>query len=238
MAIQWVPSKAHKDEAIKSCSSWDADERFSPATTTATEESESTMMGDSSTSFYSVAESSFASIEGECSILDEDDAPYIEPKGSKTGNDALDTVLSELRGISDTNSIRMATQWNELGLIRLHMQNNPLEAIKCFHQALQILCIESNRADGKIDLAITLSDISLCYSRLDKTVDARRTINKACAIFDEQNVKQDNIHYKSALRLKSQLSSQDCYSPSYALLREKRLKHSTSFSMEMPKTYI
>ena len=219
-------TELHRQDSIKA-NSWHGDE----SSTSLTIEDSESMYADDSESYF----------------LGEYGLPNMEVRGCETGYEELVNILSELRGLATTEDDaqcvheddpkRAAEKWNELGLIRLHMQGNALEAIKCFHQALRVLYKEPIRTDARNNLVITLNDVSLCYMRLSKIEDAKRSNNEAYQICKNQGTPEDNIHYKSTLRIRTQLSFPETYSPSSPFFEEKR-RRSAPHSRGMPTAYM
>ena len=141
--------------------------------------------------------------------------PMVEDEAHETGNAALREVLTELRqcikeeassstSMDSTNKHRMAKEWTALGLIRVHMQGNAKEAVKCFNRAIAIL---EATPDSQLTTAITLNDLAYCYLKLQKQDQAVRTYWEALRLFREQNVPDSDIHVAAATRSISLLSS-------------------------------
>ena len=61
---------------------------------------------------------------------------------------------------------KVADAWNALGLIRLHMQNNAVAAIKCHQQALRIYRL--NESELSVQVATALNDLGSCYERVNE----------------------------------------------------------------------
>ena len=223
-------TELHRLESSIKANSWHGDE----SSTSLTMEDSESMYVDDSESYF----------------LGEYGLPNMEARGCETGCEELVNILSELRGllvattedddpqcVREDDPKRAAEKWNELGLIRLHMQGNALEAIKCFHQALRILYKEPIRTDARNNLVITLNDVSLCYMRLNKIEDAKRSNNEAYQIWKDQGTPEDNIHCKSTLRIRTQLSFPETYSPASPFFVEKR-RRSAPHSRGMPTAYM
>ena len=168
--------------------------------------------------------------------------PLMEKLGSDTGNPALNRVLTELwscleeqqnvaskdgaAGSPATNSsimsyqqrARLAKEWNALGLIRMHMQSNADEAIKCFHQALHLYSESSTQNSSKpvratpgtkaFDIAITLNDLAYCYMKIEQREKAFDTYQRAYDHFKECQTDESNIHMNATLRFLSLLSQE------------------------------
>ena len=140
--------------------------------------------------------------------------PIVEDDNAETGFPALDQVLKYLRQCIDDGPStapkdtgkkrRFAEEWIALGLIRVHMQANPTEAIKCFGQALKIL---EQIPNGDISKAIALNDVAYCYVKLHNQDRAVRTYWEALRLFKLQNVPDSDIHVAAATRSISLLSS-------------------------------
>ena len=146
--------------------------------------------------------------------------PMVEDEAHETGNAALREVLTELRQCikeeeasassttscttGSTNKHRMAKEYTALGLIRVHMQGNAKEAVKCFNRAITIL---EQTPDSQLATAITLNDLAYCYLKLQKQDQAVRTYWEALRLFREQNVPESDIHVAAATRSISLLSS-------------------------------
>ena len=64
--------------------------------------------------------------------------------------------------------LKVAEAWNSLGLIRLHIQADPEEAIKCQKEALVIQRLST----PSVELAATLNDLALCYERIGESEHA------------------------------------------------------------------
>jgi tetratricopeptide (TPR) repeat protein len=84
----------------------------------------------------------------------------------------LQSVLRDLETTKD--QIKLAETYNSLGLIRLHMQKDPLGALECHTQAKELLIRISNKEDDDVEelLAITYSDVGYCHERLSETDQA------------------------------------------------------------------
>lgn len=112
-----------------------------------------------------------------------------------TRNPLLSKALHELdQSLIAGDRQRMAQAWNSLGLVRLHTQLKPHEAIRCHRNALQLLLSsssspttstteeDSSSSSGAcqgacssqhlLELATTYKDLGLCYERLNDTNEA------------------------------------------------------------------
>ena len=93
----------------------------------------------------------------------------------------LPQALSELdRSVAmhGPNHEKVAEAWNSLGLIRLHMQKNAHEALKCHQKALDIYnLIEAPSVH--LHMAITFNDLGMCYERLNDRENALLLYNRA-----------------------------------------------------------
>lgn len=104
-------------------------------------------------------------------------------------NPLLTTSLDELEeSLLDGNSQRIAEAWNSLGLVRLHTQHNPEEALRCHENALNLLSsLDSHSAVHYTHLATTLHDVGLCYERLNNTARALEYYGRAARLLEEQH---------------------------------------------------
>ena len=132
--------------------------------------------------------------------------PHLEEPGTDTGNAALNAVVSELwsclneqkvqpckssSSSSSERNIRIAKEWNALGLIRMHMQANAEEAVKCFRQALHLYDIEVNsngftkklhRSDSTTATTVTMTtSSSACSSSNSSVFVGPETTTTTCA---------------------------------------------------------
>jgi tetratricopeptide (TPR) repeat protein len=83
----------------------------------------------------------------------------------------LQSVLRDLETTKD--QVKLAETYNSLGLMRLHMQKDPLGAMECHTQAKELLLRHcNNEEDGVELLAITYSDLGYCHERLSETDQA------------------------------------------------------------------
>lgn len=83
-------------------------------------------------------------------------------------NHLVQAVLDDLQQAQESGSISETCEaWNALGLIRLHTRQNPEGALECHEMALRLLGKESDCMR-----AVTLSDIGLCYERMEETKQA------------------------------------------------------------------
>lgn len=109
-------------------------------------------------------------------------------------NPLLSKALHELdQSLIEGDRQRMAQSWNSLGLVRLHTQLDPHEAIRCHRNALQLLLassttsteedsggppsiapysIDASCSQHALELATTYKDLGLCYERLNDTTEA------------------------------------------------------------------
>lgn len=70
----------------------------------------------------------------------------------QTKNPLLSKALQELdQSLIEGDRQRMAQSWNSLGLVRLHTQRDPHEAIRCHRNALQLLVSSSSSTSTATD---------------------------------------------------------------------------------------
>jgi tetratricopeptide (TPR) repeat protein len=115
-----------------------------------------------------------------------------------TNNPLLIGALQELdESLMDGDHRRTTKAWNSLGLVRLHTQRNPREALRCHENALHLLesslssleecssrLVENEESDETpssllVELATTYHDLGLCYERLNDTKQAMESYHKA-----------------------------------------------------------
>jgi tetratricopeptide (TPR) repeat protein len=117
-------------------------------------------------------------------LMHEQDEHTKEPSPSISGdetcskNPLLKCVLRDLkRWQTEDNLEETAKAWGALGLIRLHTQHNPREAIRCHKEALR-LC------QDPIENAVTLNDLGLCFERLNQQDKALQTYKETSRLLD------------------------------------------------------
>lgn len=129
------------------------------------------------------------------------------PKGQK--NPLLLNALEELnRSLIEGDVQKMAQSWNSLGLVRLHTQLDPHEAIRCHKNALQLLqtspsmdvtttshpstTIVTGTNSHALELAATFHDLGLCYERLNDMNEAMKSYLHARDILSSKNLLIDS----------------------------------------------
>ena len=83
-------------------------------------------------------------------------------------NPLLDDAMEQLsKCIRENDTQKTHEAWNALGLVHLHAQRNPEEAIRCHKEALTLLEADvSGSTRVYLKKATTLQDLGLCYERL------------------------------------------------------------------------
>lgn len=125
------------------------------------------------------------------------------PEKSPTSNHLLLKALNELdQSLKEGNQQRMAEAWNSLGLVRLHTELNPREAIRCHENALQLLRSSSSSLSSSsseveqmvgtdscfpLELATTFHDLGFCYERLKDTTHALELYQAAKRILTKEH---------------------------------------------------
>lgn len=102
----------------------------------------------------------------------------------------LKKVVTDLRRfIADYGKSheKVAEAWNSMGLIRLHLQQNTIEAKRCFEEAIRIL-----ENGDKAAFAITLSDLGWCHERLKDHEKALLLYRKAKIILEDQECSESH----------------------------------------------
>ena len=139
------------------------------------------------------------------------DVPLIE-EGGDTGNPVLDKVLSDLKALQKRDfeqceeSADLAEMWNALGLIRLYMQRDAEEAVKCHEEALRIYRKKCHEEVDRIAIAVTLNDLASCYEQLHQSGRALDYYSKALQLLKEQEMADSHVHMQKTLRSISRLS--------------------------------
>jgi tetratricopeptide (TPR) repeat protein len=126
-----------------------------------------------------------AATRANISLMHEQDEHTKDPSPSISGdetcskNPLLKCVLRDLRRWqTESNLEETAKAWCALGLIRLHTQRNPTEAIRCHKEALRLY------QQDPIENAVTLNDLGLCYERLNQQDKALQTYKEASRLLD------------------------------------------------------
>ncbi|CAJ1954937.1 unnamed protein product [Cylindrotheca closterium] len=118
-------------------------------------------------------------LELDCSSSSIDDAtavtfnawelPILEKE--EESNHLVQNILDDLQHAQESGSLcQLCEAWNALGLIRLHTRRNPAGALECHALALRL--IACNGDEDCMKKATTLSDMGLCYERLQQTKEA------------------------------------------------------------------
>ena len=108
--------------------------------------------------------------------------PLKTPCDEEPMNPLLESVLFELTQAEKAGDRTQTIEaWNALGLIRLHTQRNPSEALRC-HQHALTLCTQS------METSNTCADIGLCYERLGQDEEALKCYEKAYSLLRANNV--------------------------------------------------
>ena len=104
-------------------------------------------------------------------------------------NPLLESALLEIRQAEESGTTRQEIEaWNSLGLIRLHTQRNPQEALKYHMHALNLCsALEQDGDDTIMETSNTYGDIGLCYERLGEDKEALRCYEKAYSLLIETN---------------------------------------------------
>jgi tetratricopeptide (TPR) repeat protein len=98
----------------------------------------------------------------------------------------LEEVLHDLdryQTLFGDADIKTAEMWTSLGLIRLHIENDPDGAVSCFNESLRIFMKNSDLKS----VATTWNDLGLCFERLHMYDDALKSYLKARDIFEEES---------------------------------------------------
>ena len=130
--------------------------------------------------------------------------PNTEPCGMDKGNVVVGKVLNELnrlRADVGDSDVKTAEAWISLGLIRLHMQQDPSEAKSCFEEALRILKKNKNQAL----IAVTLNDLGICLERLQERSEACEAYKTAYEILKAENFSESHPRVLSTQRSLSRL---------------------------------
>ena len=90
---------------------------------------------------------------------------------------SLDDILKLTKELGPSH-LKVAEEWNSLGLIRLHMQHDAHAALKCHNQALSIF-LKSHERVPTMDVAVTWIDLGRCYERLGEQIHALQAYEEA-----------------------------------------------------------
>ena len=127
-------------------------------------------------------------------------------------NPVLVRAMEELQqSLVEGNHRRMIEAWNSLGLVHLHTELDPREAIRCHENALQLLQSSSALMGGNeriekqfdqyflLELATTFHDLGLCYERLNDTKQALELYQRAKEVLARQSGHMEAYPRMSAL---------------------------------------
>lgn len=118
-------------------------------------------------------------------------------KRAKKDYDLSEKLYLEVLPIYDAflqpKDFRYASYYNNLSLLYQEMERYQ-DAIACLEKALAIAC---GYVEARIEVATTYTNMANCYLKLDNVEMAKMQLNKAFAIF-EQDEKKD-YHYGGAL---------------------------------------
>jgi tetratricopeptide (TPR) repeat protein len=141
----------------------------------------------------------------------------------------LQRVVSELQWAQKEYGFhhpKVAEAWNALGLVKIHMQRDPTQALMCHEHALRIfreLDQEKKRheepqehdqeqsqsdadaaavtaASYATATAITLNDVAYCHEQLQQTEQALQFYQESLQIMQQHDVSQYHPHMVSATR--------------------------------------
>eukprot|EP00934_Nitzschia_sp_Nitz4_P002148 Nitzschia sp. Nitz4//scaffold63_size106090//81538//82095//NITZ4_004406-RA/size106090-processed-gene-0.133-mRNA-1//1//CDS//3329556023//2148//frame0 len=127
-------------------------------------------------------------------------------KTTRTQNPLLNKALDDLERCQDGGCKRtIAEAWNALGLVRLHTQRDPQEALRCHDCALQLLESMGGN-DVNSDLAATLNDLGLCHERLGDKAKAMQLYQRAREVLEGQDFKSSHERLQAVDRAIARVS--------------------------------
>jgi tetratricopeptide (TPR) repeat protein len=144
----------------------------------------------------------------------------------------LQRVVSELQWAQKEHGFhhpKVAEAWSALGLVKIHMQRDPTQALMCHEHALRIFREldqkskkqrqeqeqedepQSENADATTTTAaaattyatataITLNDVAYCHEQLQQTEQALQFYQESLRIMQQQGVSQYHPHMVSTTR--------------------------------------
>lgn len=130
--------------------------------------------------------------------------PNPQPTQMDKENVVVAQVLADLhrfRVALGNSHVKTGEAWNSLGLIRMHMQQDAMEAKPCLEEALRIF----KKNDERALEATTLNDLGNCLERLNQHEKAFDAYKEAREIFETEKFSESHPRVLSTQRSLSRL---------------------------------